>query len=179
MDAEHLRYFPSMTTAADSNPESAIERLDVGALGAMLRERRGNLSLRQAADAAGVSFSTFTRVEKGLQPDLTSFMLLCGWLGVPASQFFTSAAPRDVEPIEDVIAHLSSDPRLEPEAATKITDMLRFMYGKLARDPGVRPVVACHLRAASVMRPGVPERLNALLTQMNATLEERITAGTL
>lgn len=152
------------------------EQLDVSQLGAMLRERRGKLSLRQAAQEAGVSFSTFSRVEAGSHPDLTSFTLLCGWLGVAPAHFFAPSARREVEPVEEAIAHLSSDPRLEPEAAQKIADVLRGMYSALARERVDAPVLACHLRAASVMRPGVPERLNSLLAQMHSSLERRIAA---
>jgi transcriptional regulator with XRE-family HTH domain len=152
------------------------ERLDMSQLGAMLRERRGKLSLRQAAQESGVSFSTFSRVEAGSQPDLTSFTLLCGWLGVAPAHFFAPSARREIEPVEEAIAHLSSDPRLEPEAAQKIADVLRGMYSALARDRVETPVFACHLRATSVMRPGVPDRLNALLTQMYSSLERKVAA---
>jgi transcriptional regulator with XRE-family HTH domain len=145
----------------------------------MLRERRGKLSLRQAAAEAGVSFSTFTRIEAGAQPDLTSFTLLCAWLGISPGQFFTPVSERQVAPIDEVIAHLSADPRLEPEAASKIADVLRNMYDVLAKAPTQRQVVACHLRAASVLRPGVPHRLNVLLGEMHQKLAARVAAGEL
>lgn len=166
-----------MTGASDTSPN--VERLDLTQLGAMLRERRGKLSLRQAAAEAGVSFSTFTRIEAGAQPDLTSFTLLCGWLGVSPGQFFMPVALREVAPIDEAIAHLASDPRLEPDAAGKIADMLRNMYDALAKAPSQRPVVACHLRAASVLRPGVPQRLNSMLGEMHDKLAARVTAGEL
>lgn len=168
---------PARTQTADSPYE--VRHLDVAQLGSMLRQHRGSLSLRQAAESAGVSFSTFTRVESGSQPDLTSFTLLCAWLGVPPSQFFVSGAAREMEPIEEVISHLSSDPRLAPAAASRIADMLRSMYEALATSQQPGSVVACHLRAAAVMRPGVPERLNVMLGQMHAKLEQRIAAGEL
>jgi transcriptional regulator with XRE-family HTH domain len=155
------------------------ELLDISQLGDMLREHRGNLSLRQAAQEANVSFSTFSRVEAGSQPDLTSFTLLCGWLGVPPSRFFAPAAAREVAPIDVVVSHLRSDPRLEPDAARKITEVLRSMYQALATEAIESPVVACHLRAASTLRPGVPERLNALLTKMRDELEQKVAAGEL
>ncbi len=156
-----------------------VERLDLAHLGAMLRERRGRLSLRQAAAEAGVSFSTFSRIEAGAQPDLTSFTLLCAWLSVSAGQFFTPVAEREVAPIDEAIAHLAADPRLEPDAALKIADVLRNMYDVLARAPAQRQVVACHLRAASVLRPGVPHRLNTMLGQMHEKLAARVAAGEL
>lgn len=166
-----------MTGTSDTAP--GMERLDLTQLGAMLRERRGKLSLRQAAAEAGVSFSTFTRIEAGAQPDLTSFTLLCGWLGVSPGQFFMPTALREVAPIDEAIAHLASDPRLEPDAASKIAEMLRSMYDALAKAPAQRQVVACHLRAASMLRPGVPERLNSLLGEMHNKLAARVSAGEL
>lgn len=156
-----------------------IERLDLARLGAMLRDRRGSLSLRQAAAEANVSFSTFSRVEGGSQPDLTSFMLLCAWLGVPPSEFFAPIAPREQSSVDAAISHLSSDPRLAPEAAGKIADMLRTMYDALAQNLTGPPVVACHLRAASILRPGVPERLNTMLSTMNSELERLVDSGRL
>jgi transcriptional regulator with XRE-family HTH domain len=165
--------------AAPDEHSAEIERLDVSSLGAMLRARRGKLSLRQAAADAGVSFSTFSRVEAGSHPDLTSFMLLCGWLGVAPSQFFTPVTRRERGPLEEAIIHLRGDPRLEPDAAKKITEVLRDMYTVLAKAEVSQPVIACHLRAASVLRPGVPERLNTLLNEMHDKLVERIDAGEL
>lgn len=162
-----------------SEHSAEIERLDMSSLGSMLRARRGQLSLRQAAADAGVSFSTFTRVEAGAHPDLTSFVTLCAWLGVAPSQFFAPVVQRERGPLEEAITHLRGDPRLEPEAAKQITRVLRDMYAVLAKTEVAQPVIACHLRAASVLRPGVPERLNALLTEMRDKLAERITAGQL
>lgn len=155
------------------------EFLDLAQFGAMLKERRGPLSLRQAASEVGVSFSTFTRVENGGQPDLTSFTLLCAWLGVSPGQFFMPVTERQVTPIENVIAHLAGDPRLEAAAAAKIADVLRGMYDALATAPSSPPVVACHLRAASVLRPGVPARLHSLLNEMHEQLAERVADGRL
>jgi transcriptional regulator with XRE-family HTH domain len=167
----------SVTGASDTS--ASVEGLDLAQLGAMLRERRGKLSLRQAAAEVGVSFSTFTRVEAGAQPDLTSFTLLCAWLGVSPGQFFTPVTERQVAPIDEAIAHLVADPRLAPDAASKIADVLRNMYDVLAKVPAQRQVVTCHLRAASVLRPGVPHRLNSLLGEMHDKLAARVAAGEL
>lgn len=166
-----------MTGASDRS--ESVERLNLAQLGALLRERRGTLSLRQAAAEAGVSFSTFTRVEAGAQPDLTSFTLLCAWLGVSPGEFFTPVAERQVAPIDEAIAHLAADPRLAPDAATRIADVLRNMYDVLAKTPAQQQVVACHLRAASMLRPGVPQRLNSLLGEMHDQLAARVAAGEL
>lgn len=149
-------------------------------LGRLVRQHRGKQSLRQAALDAGVSFSTLTRVEAGAQPDLASFTRLCAWLGVPPSQFFTPVATRAIEPIEDVIQHLHADPRLRPEAAVAITNVLREMYASLASaTPPSAPLVACHLRAAPVMRPGVPGRLASLLSDIHGALDGLVDRGEL
>ncbi|GAA1000253.1 helix-turn-helix domain-containing protein [Subtercola frigoramans] len=162
-----------------SSDASGAEQIDLAQLGTILRERRGTLSLRQAAAEVGVSFSTLTRVEAGAQPDLTSFTLICGWLGVSPAQFFMPIAERRVTPMDEVIAHLSADPRLEADAASKIASVLKNMYDVLAKAPTQRPVVACHLRAASALRPGVPHRLNSMLGAMHDKLAERVAAGEL
>jgi transcriptional regulator with XRE-family HTH domain len=157
-----------------------IERLDVSQLGRLVREHRGNQSLRQAAADAGVSFSTMSRVEAGSQPDLASFTALCAWLGRPPSTFFTPVTARASDTIDDVLHHLHADPRLSPDAASAISNVLKEMYGNLAKAaaPG-RPLIACHLRAAPVMRPGVPARLGALLEDLSAGLERLVEQGDL
>jgi transcriptional regulator with XRE-family HTH domain len=162
------------------SPFHETERLDLDELGQMLRERRGALSIRQAAADAGVSFSTFSRVEAGAHPDLTTFTRLCSWLRVPASRFFNPVAERQTTPLDEAVTHFRADPRLTPEARSKLTSVLTDLYNALAKDvPQPRSVVACHLRAASVMRPGVPHRLATLLTDMQAELERQVEAGEL
>ena len=54
----------------------------------MLRARRGEMSLRQVEDFAGVSPSTLSRAENGKTPDVITFATLCGWLGEEPAQFF-------------------------------------------------------------------------------------------
>ena len=152
-----------------------VERLDLRQLGDRLRDRRGPLSIRRAAADAGVSFSTFSRVEGGAHPDMASFIKLCAWLGDPPSRFFSPVAARESQPVEAAVRHLLADPRLSKEAAAKIGGVLRDMYDALAKSAAPPTAsVACHLRATSVMRPGVPERLASLLTDMHAALADRV-----
>ncbi|WP_375407418.1 helix-turn-helix domain-containing protein [uncultured Amnibacterium sp.] len=170
---------PAEPSAGRNRAEGVEARLDLSQLGPLLREHRGNLSIRQAAADAGVSFSTFSRVEAGSQPDLTSFTLLCSWLGISPNQFFAPASEREQDPLEVAISHLSADPRLDGDKAKSIEEMLRTMYRALASAAPAKPLLAVHLRAASVMRPGVPGRLNDMLSAMHAELEARIASGKL
>lgn len=169
---------PAPRSTEGTSAESA--QLDVTELGRMVRERRGSTSLRAAANEAGVSFSTLSRVEAGAQPDLASFAQLCAWLGVPPSRFFGPVAVREVQPLELAISHLRHDPSLDAAAKSSISTVLTEMYKSLARQtPSHSPLVACHLRAASIMRPGVPKRLASLLKDMHTELERQAAAGDL
>lgn len=145
-------------------------------LGRKVREHRDEArqSIRQAAEEAGISFSTLSRVEAGAQPDLATFLRLCAWLGVPPETFFAPGARRPETTIDDVTRHLSADPSLSRDAAEKIARVVREMYGALAHRASEPPPLACHLRASSVMRPGVPERLAAILTDLRSGLETRL-----
>lgn len=170
---------PGSSDVASEEPD--VSQLNVGALAEALRERRSSagLSVRRAAEAADVSFMTLSRVEAGGQPDLATFLRLCGWLRVRPEAYFMTGAIRDT-PTPDVVAtHLLADPRLEPEAASRIASVVRDMYTALASQPQVPATVACHLRAAATLRPGVPERLGQLLGAMQDRLVELEAEGAL
>ncbi|HZM82663.1 MAG TPA: helix-turn-helix domain-containing protein [Candidatus Limnocylindrales bacterium] len=170
-----------MQDPSGSNAVTYTEILAAGELGRLVRERRerSGLSVRQAAQAADVSFMTVTRVEEGNQPDLVTFMKLCAWLGRPPSSFFRPVAERPVDHLEKALQHLAADPNLDNTAADRITSLVRDMYAVLARP--LQPVAALdmHLRAAPVMRPGVPERLASILTDMRQALTQKIDKGAL
>lgn len=162
------------------NLPSEAQMLDISQLGAMLRERRGDLSIRQAALQAGVSFSTLARVEGGAQPDLATFSQLCTWLGVSAGRFFSQVAERNESSIEEIVAQLKHDPRLTRDSASKLSSVLLEMYENLARrETKTLDAVACHLRATNVMRPGVPERLSSLLQDLHDGIARQVEQGSL
>lgn len=156
--------------------ETPSPDLDLSELGRLVRQKRKaeELSVRQAAALARVSFSTVSRVEDGAQPDLATFMNLCAWLGVEPSRFFNPIARRTQSPVEEAIEHLVTDPALTPDAAERIASVVRDLYRALADQTHAPPraPMALHLRAASVMRPGVPERLASLLQDMREALEQ-------
>lgn len=156
--------------------------MDLAGFAAAVRDRRTlhGLSQRQAAAEADVSFSTWSRVEAGHQPDLASFSLICAWLHVPAGTFFAPVAERETSGLEEAITHLQADPHLPAAAAQKISAVLRDLYTALATPAAPRgDLVACHLRAASTLRPGVPERLGGLLRDLHDELTRRVDAGEL
>lgn len=171
---------PRSVTPSDAEPDSdQPSGIAVEELGRLVRERRGHLSIRQAAADAGVSFSTLSRVEAGAQPDLATFVRLCAWLGLPPERFFRRSAERTESTIDAVTSHLLTDPRLTSEAAEHIVRIVNDLYSALAREVPHPPALAMHLRAASVLRPGVPDRLGALLKDMRDVLERRVREGSL
>lgn len=157
------------------------EILAIGELGRLVRERRADnrLSVRQAAQEAGVSFATLARVEDGGQPDFVTFMKLCAWLGRPPSSFFQPVAERPTDHLEKALAHLAADPRLPTAAANQISSLVRDLYSALAQPVEPVPAMDVHLRATAVMRTGVPERLATILGEMRQALSERIAKGEL
>lgn len=168
-----------MASQRDSDEDTAPEarrdgQIDAAALAQLVRDRRtrSHLSLRQAASEAEVSFMTLSRVESGSQPDLTTFLRLCAWLRISPEEFFTSGPRRPTTTIEAVTKHLVTDPSLDRQAAEKIANVVRDMYQALSRPPQPPRTVTCHLRAAATLRPGVPERLAALLEDMHNKLVE-------
>jgi len=146
-----------------------FQTLDLDRFASLLKKRRGALSLRQAAAEAEVSFSTFTRVESGSQPDIVSFTKLCAWLGVHPSEFFSPVATKKHTGIEKAMSHLRQDPNLTVDALLALEAVLTQLYNSLAKPFESSQAVSCHLRAATVLRPGVPTRLSSLLVDMEKT----------
>jgi transcriptional regulator with XRE-family HTH domain len=166
---------PSSHSEAPPRPPAGIE---VGELGRLIAEKReeAKLSIREAAAEANVSFSTLSRVEAGAQPDLTTFLNLCAWLGVDPATFLRPSQVRQADALEAVTQHLVTDPSLSREAAERIVTVVQEMYrafaSSAARAPERSPLTL-HLRAASIMRPGVPDRLAGILEDMRSALEAR------
>lgn len=166
-------------TPGEEQAAGNVGQLNIAALSADLSEKRqsNGQSVRQAAAAAEVSFMTLSRVESGSQPDLATFLKLCAWLGEPPERYLYRGADRQRSTVDEVTHHLRSDPRLEPEAASRIADVVRDLYAALAAEVQTPVAVACHLRAASTLRPGVSDRLASLLTDMHSRLEEMDQSG--
>jgi transcriptional regulator with XRE-family HTH domain len=156
--------------------DTAPTGIAIAELGRKVKDHRelARQSLRQASEDAGVSFSTLSRVEAGAQPDLATFLRLCAWMGAAPETFFTPASRRPEDTVEEVTRHLTADPSLTTEAAEQIARVVRDLYQALAKRVPMRPPLACHLRASAVMRPGVPERLASILSDMKSALEARM-----
>ena len=121
-------------------------------LGRAVRRKREQLgaSLRDVADATGVSASTLSRIENGTgKPDADNIARLTGWLDVPMERILGNRAeseeakavvyfPRESTP-EIVEAHLRADRNLTSETASALSELFRVAYAQFSRTESERP----------------------------------------
>jgi transcriptional regulator with XRE-family HTH domain len=119
-------------------------------LGRAVRRRREQqgLSLRDVADATGVSASTLSRIENGTgKPDADNIARLAAWLDMPIQRVMHHAARGSSEPKpvvyyphesmpEIVEAHLRADKHLTPETAKALSELFRVAYAQFSQAPG-------------------------------------------
>jgi len=131
--------------------------------------RKRRLSLRDVSYETGISINTLSRVERGYLPDLKNYQRLIDWLEVPADTFLETTQPENPAGTLDLVArHFRSDQSLSPEAAEKLTAMVRDMYNKLVSE---RPRLAVHMRSAKTFTPAAGALLADILSDMQAVLE--------
>ncbi len=117
----------------------------LGSLGTMVRKRRGDKKLRDAASEIGIGAATLLRVESGRIPDVATFGKICSWLGVDPGAFlgFESAAPKLVAEREEepqmmfVSAHLRADQTPQPETINALAKMIWFVTKNQRATEGV------------------------------------------
>ena len=151
------------------------EKLDLSDLGKLVaaeRKRRG-WSLRETARAVDVPFNTLARVEKGHVPDLPKFKRLVEWSGADINSFFElREKPEDTT--ELIASHLQADRNLSPEAAERITGIVKDLYRALASP---QQIVAVHLRSAKTFHPEAARKLAAIINDLNQALIEESDHG--
>lgn len=112
--------------------------VDIEQLAAMIRTQRGSRGLREvAAEIGNISPSTLSRVENGKMPDMETFLLLCDWLEVSASEFIRHTQS-DISEVEkanvanrvDIL--LRADKNLDPATANALAALVRAAYRDLS-----------------------------------------------
>jgi len=110
--------------------------LDTNKLAAMVRAKRGELGLRNAAATISeitgkISPATLSRVEQGKAPDVDTFLRICTWLRADPADFALNPAGSSTAKkrgtLEVVEAHLRADKALSPKATDAIVDMIRLV----------------------------------------------------
>lgn len=95
-----------------------------------LRRKRGNLPLRQVEQESGVSIATLSRLEKGGEPDFTTYVKLCRWMGVSLDYFFGGhKGARPILSHEDTIRRsIRADGSLSQEDRLVLTRIIDLIY---------------------------------------------------
>ena len=119
--------------------ENRIVRFDVGALySALESERRSRrLTWKNVAAQSGVSASTLTRLSQGRQPDVNSLAALTAWLGMSSDHFMRAETVDQfgaASPLAQISSILHRDPRLNPEGAVALEELIRATYARLRTD---------------------------------------------
>lgn len=124
-----------------------MNKLPLPDLGGYLREQReaAQMSLRQAAKAAGISNPYLSQIERGLRrPSAEILQQLAKGLSISAEQLYVQAgildvdssrAPQVAPKVTDVVR---ADPRLTDRQRTVLLEVYRSFVGDDA-DPPARP----------------------------------------
>jgi transcriptional regulator with XRE-family HTH domain len=99
-------------------------------LAGMIKEKRGEKGLREAASEIGdVSAATLSRIEQGKLPDVGTFIRICKWLGKPTDTFIDNPVEAREQSNKDrIVAHLRADRELEPSTIKMLLKMIDMAY---------------------------------------------------
>lgn len=125
-----------MEETPDREAPAGGSPLRIAELAALVDNRlaRDDLKLREAAEQAGVSAATLSRVLNGKVPDTTTFAALVRWLGVSADLFIDR--DREVSGAEAIEAHLRADRTLPPATAKALAALVRAAYADFGNVAG-------------------------------------------
>lgn len=108
--------------------------LDRDLLASYMRNKMANekLSLRKAADIAGCSAATFSRLlgghDNAYTPDTATLSAVAKWLKKDLSAFEGPKKTQPTQSLEDVAVHLHALPDLDPEDAQFIMNVVQLLY---------------------------------------------------
>lgn len=106
-----------------------MARSTLAALGAKVREKRGDRKLRDVAKEIGVGAATLMRIENGRAPDLATFGKMCRWLGIDPRPLLGVAVKEEGTetraPLQ-VSAHFRTDQHPKPETVNALAKMILY-----------------------------------------------------
>jgi transcriptional regulator with XRE-family HTH domain len=98
--------------------------LSIGDFGRLLAAKRGGRGVRAAALEAGVTHSTFSRVENGNMPDLETFAKLCKWLARDPREFLGIDAGEARTSKPRAVVHFKKKKTVTVETAKALAEMI-------------------------------------------------------
>jgi transcriptional regulator with XRE-family HTH domain len=94
-----------------------------------------NLNWKELAEHAKVHASTLSRMANGRRPDADSLALLAAWSGLNPADFVPGIKAARSNTLAQISQFVHSDPRLSPEAAVALDEMIKSTYVRLAKPP--------------------------------------------
>lgn len=118
--------------------DDELPKLSLEDLGTKVRGERGDQGLRETAISIGISPASLSRVERGHLPDLTTFGLICQWLGISASEILgveiaDGADEHDPEYSWGASVHFRADQNPSEELSTHLAELIRSAQRKIQR----------------------------------------------
>ncbi len=86
---------------------------------------------KEVAQETNVNASTLTRIGQGANPDVNGLAALLDWANLKAEMFIRSSNNQEAEPIAKITALLRADPRLKPDHAKLMEDIVVSTYNRL------------------------------------------------
>src|SRR4051812_14138081 len=86
---------------------------------------------KEVAQETGVNASTLTRIGQGANPDVNGLAALLDWAHLKAEMFIRGTNNEEAEPIAKITALLRADPRLKPDHAKLMEDIVVSTYNRL------------------------------------------------
>lgn len=86
---------------------------------------------KDVAQETGVNASTLTRIGQGANPDVDGLAALLEWANLKAEMFIRDPKNEDPESIAKITALLRADPKLSPDNAKLIEDIVVSTYNRL------------------------------------------------
>jgi transcriptional regulator with XRE-family HTH domain len=94
-----------------------------------------NLNWKEVSEQANVHASTLSRMANGRRPDADSLALLAAWSGLNPADFVPGIKSSRTNTLAQISSFVHSDPRLSPEAAVALDEMIKSTYVRLVKPP--------------------------------------------
>ena len=106
-------------------------------IGTMLRKRRGTRGVREVAKEIGISPATYSRTERGNQPDLNTFTNVCKWLGVDPKELLgmdPSASRESTATAPVISAHFRASRITNDQLVTSLAELIVAAQSMMTED---------------------------------------------
>jgi transcriptional regulator with XRE-family HTH domain len=104
-----------------------MPRRTLESLGVLVREKRGQMKLRETAQEIGIGPATLMRVENGRTPDIETFGKICHWLQIDPGSFLGFETKENQESgssFTSLSVHYKTDQNPQPNTVQALAQMM-------------------------------------------------------